>query len=167
LDDPHLKALSLTTGEFIRRALTGAPPCWLTLMGNSGIGKTHCAERAWNYLRKKFDWTGTAYQPEKIYWPAFLNGLRPPGENEEMFGDVINWPIVFIDDIFAEKLDSPFSQEQLTILLTQRENKWTIITSNKRKSEIAKIQTRISDRIMRSPNLWVEIETISYAVRKK
>jgi DNA replication protein DnaC len=76
------------------------------------------------------------------------------------------WPVLFLDDIGAERDTTGFAAEQLNTLLGRRVGKWTILTSNLALDGIAGIDPRIADRIIRQPNLYLEVETLSYSLRK-
>jgi DNA replication protein DnaC len=75
------------------------------------------------------------------------------------------WPALFLDDICAERDTTGFTSEQLNTLLGCRENKWTVITSNKLLHQIAELEPRLADRIIRAPNIFIEVNTKSHALR--
>ena len=114
-----------------------------------------------------FDWSRTGWGPEKIYWPSFVSDLRN-GEAYAKVKDMARWPMLFLDDICAERDTTGFSSEQLCTLLGQRQSKWTIITSNKNVDQIAEMDVRLADRIVREPgNEMVEVNTLSYVLRQR
>jgi len=77
------------------------------------------------------------------------------------------WPVLFLDDIGADRDTTGFSTEQLNQLLGCREGKWTILTSNKSLENLAEVEPRIADRMIRPPNLFIDVNTESYSVRIK
>lgn len=139
-------------------------PRWITIHGNSGTGKTHCARRLWNSLSLRSDWREASFLHEEVYWPAFVSDLRS-GEAYARLKDMQNWPVLFMDDICAERDTSGFASEQLNTLLGRRVNKWTILTSNLSLGQIAGIDSRMADRVIRYPNIAVEVNTRSHALR--
>lgn len=169
--DKEIENLVIHTAAFIRafkhgvvHGISRQAPRWLTLMGETGVGKTHCAMKAWDYLRSHVSWAQTEYPGVKIYWPKFVSELRS-GESFEKLRDMLDWPVLFLDDIGAERDTTGFASEQLNLVLGCRERKWTIITSNLKLADISAIDPRMSDRIIRSPNLFAEINTMSYSER--
>src|SRR5688572_26763032 len=47
-NDPELEELVRLCRQFARGIVDGKPPFWLSLLGKSGTGKTHCATRLWS-----------------------------------------------------------------------------------------------------------------------
>lgn len=141
------------------------PPCWLSLLGKFGTGKTHCATKVFRHIEKRSSWRGMDFIALPIYWPGFVNTLRD-GSGYEKLEEMSRWPVLMLDDIGAERDSSGFAGEQLNMLLGQRVGKWTILTSNLNIEQLAKIDPRIADRIIREPgNRFIEIDTISYGLR--
>jgi DNA replication protein DnaC len=147
----------------------GAKPCWISLLGKTGNGKTHCAKRLWKWAKQRFVWNRFDFEfiERVIYWPALIRDLRN-GLSYDLLRDVASWPVLMIDDIGAERDATGFASEQLNTLLGCRVNKWTIITSNLLLEQLGGIDSRIADRIIREPgNQWVEVvSTPSYGVVK-
>lgn len=139
-------------------------PRWITFLGKSGTGKTHCARRLWNHLSALLDWRSCGFNKREIYWPRFVSELRSGGAFEN-FRDLWKWPVLFLDDICAERDTTGFTSEQLNTLIGCRENKWTIITSNKLLHQIAELEPRIADRMIRNPNTFIEVKTCSHSLR--
>lgn len=160
-----MEKLVAACARFCLRTKRDVVPSWLTLLGDTGTGKTHCAEAVWHKRHLHFDWSRTGWAPQKIYWPSFVSDLRN-GESFAKIRDMARWPMLFLDDICAERDPSGFASEQLCTLLGQRQNKWTIITSNKTVEQLAAIDVRLADRLVREPgNELVEVHTVSYAMR--
>jgi chromosomal replication initiation ATPase DnaA len=162
--DPEIEALIQKCAEFALAFNEGRSPRWLTIMGNSGTGKTHCARRLWNHLSARLDWRAAGFVQSEIYWPKFVSELRS-GDAFDQFRDMWKWPALFLDDICAERDTTGFTSEQLNTLLGCRENKWTVITSNKLLHQIAELEPRLADRIIRAPNIFIEVNTKSHALR--
>jgi hypothetical protein len=143
----------------------GKQPRWLTLTGPTGRGKTHIAQRLFTWAKCRSDTSYTTYIVAMIYWPGFVSELKA-GQAYERLRDMATWPVLFLDDIGAERDTSGFATEQLNTLLGQRIDRWTILTSNLLLPQLAAIEPRIADRIIRPPNLRAELNCKSYARRK-
>lgn len=137
---------------------------WLSLTGRSGTGKTHCAKRMWEWAYKRFDWSEKRFQPRAIFWPDFVQRLRA-GERYDIRTDMKTWPVLFLDDIGAERDPSGFASEELNTLLGCRVGRWTIITSNTDIEGLRAIDQRIASRIVRDKNICVGVNTMDYAER--
>lgn len=179
INDPNLTEMVGACGEWMLAVKSNPPrPHWLSLVGNSGTGKTHCVRAVWNWITRlpvQLDVRNQqVYQPANppwvefcprvIHWPGFLQGHLRNGEFEE-YQDMKRWPFLVLDDIGAEKDTTGFSAEQLCTLLDARSRKWTLLTSNLLLGRLAKIDTRIADRMIRDGNVVVELTTISYSIR--
>jgi DNA replication protein DnaC len=140
------------------------PPRWMTVLGVTGTGKTHCARRLWNHLAARLDWRRAAFNQSEVYWPRFVSELRS-GDAYEKFRDMWSWPVVMLDDIGADRDTTGFATEQLNTLLGCRVGKWTIITSNLTLRQLSEVEPRIADRIIRAPNIFLEVKTISHSLR--
>jgi DNA replication protein DnaC len=162
--DPVLIEAVEKCAEFALQFKAECSPRWITILGNTGTGKTHCARRLWNHLSARLDWRTCDFNQREIYWPKFVSELRS-GDAFENFRDMWKWPVLFLDDICAERDTTGFTSEQLNTLLGCREGKWTIITSNKLLHQIAELEPRIADRMIRRPNIFVEVNTTSHSLR--
>lgn len=162
--DPQLEQLVEACGLFGQAFKYREQPRWLSILGASGTGKTHCARKLWNRLARGFDWSKRKFVHCEVYWPKFVSELRG-GEAYERFNDMADWPVLFLDDIGAERDTTGFSSEQLNLLLGARMDKWTLVTSNLFLEQVGGIEPRIADRMIRQPNICVEVNTKSYALR--
>ena len=161
-----LEAMVIACAEFGLAFRGNQQPRWLSLLGVTGTGKTHCAQKMWNALAAKIDWRSAQFCHSKIYWPGFVSELKS-GEAWDQLRDMIKWPVLFLDDIIAERDTTGFSTEQLNMLLGSRVEKWTILTSNLKLEQIGAIEPRIADRIIREPNIFVEVDAPSHAIEAR
>ncbi len=166
MHDNEIVALIEVCARYLMAIRDGAKPRWLSILGNSGTGKTHCARRIWGYNKRKTNWSKASFLPEEIYWPSFVSDLRA-GDAYEKLRDMQRWPVLFLDDVCAERDTTGFASEQLNTLLGCREGKWTILTSNLLLGQIGKVDPRIADRMIRSPNQFIEVNTKSHALRTR
>lgn len=154
-------------GEFGQRFKHREAPCWLALLGECGVGKTHCATRLWKHMASKMDWREFEFIQSPIYWPQFIQELRQSIGYDKLI-ELGEWPVLFLDDIGAERDTTGFASEQLNALLGRRVGRWTILTSNLSIEQLAGIDPRIGDRIIREPgNCYIEVEAVSYGLRKQ
>lgn len=167
LNDPQLFNLVDLSARFVLRYMHDEKPSWLSILGTSGTGKTHCAKRIWDFMWDRFSWSDFEFITRPIYWPALIRDLRGGLRYGELT-ELSRWPVLMLDDIGAERDTTGFACEQLNTLLGCRVGKWTIITSNLHIEQLAAIDPRISDRIIREPgNQCVDLDCDSYALRSK
>jgi DNA replication protein DnaC len=169
--DPVLITLVEVCTQFMNRVEEKSEPCWLTLMGETGTGKTHCAEKLFRYVKAKSERSYGDFEPRKIYWPAMVSDLRSRNEDVssvsfDLLRDMRDWPVVFLDDIASERDTTGFAAEQINTLLSCRVGKWTILTSNLNIGKLSGVDARLADRIIRGANQWAEVNTHSYSLRK-
>lgn len=170
--DPQLEAMVVACAKWARRFKDFTSrhaylrPSWLSLLGKTGTGKTHCANRMWGWCEPQFNWARFEFIQMPVYWPALVRDLRL-GERHNELRELSEWPVLMVDDIGAERDTTGFASEQLNTLLGCRVGKWTIITSNLTISQLAEIDPRIADRIIREPgNEFVDVDTVSFALRQ-
>lgn len=155
--------------EWCRAVRDKQRPRWLSLIGRSGTGKTHCANRVWNWLcshhgAKNYA-EGVKFVPQIIHWPSFVMDLRS-GHEYERISDMRKWPFLVIDEIGAERDTTGFASEHLSTLLSCRVGRWTIITSNLTMSQFESLDVRIASRMGRDCGIIAEINTVDYSLRK-
>jgi len=164
--DPELEKLVNSCAEWAQSFKANHAARWLTITGQSGTGKTHCARKLFRYAAHRSNWQRTDYLPAEVYWPSFVKELRDPDSNARTRErDMQRWPVLFLDDIGAERDATGFAIEALNTLLGCRVNKWTILTANLTLDELHEKDRRIASRIVRPPNICVGITTQDYAER--
>ena len=160
----------IATAEFARdMSYQKTEPRWLSLIGNSGTGKTHLAKGAWKAWEGKGKWfeRGGVNMVKHGLFKSFskmCNEMRAGAFG--IFQSCADADFLVLDDLGAEYA-TEFSQRQLASMLDQRLGKWTLITSNLSMAEISDIDVRIADRMIRGGNKVVEIDCVSYAMREK
>ena len=142
----------------------GDKPRWLSIIGTSGAGKTYAAKRLWRYAKDNSNWQGCDYFPHVVFWPDFIQELRA-GASYAIRNEMKRWPVLFLDDIGAERDPSGYAAEELNTLLGCRVGKWTLITSNKDADALKAIDGRIFSRLIRDENICVSVNTKDFAER--
>ena len=134
-------------------------PHLLVLAGSSGCGKTRAMKGAHRWVNlarvtaaeeKYWDWPATV---EWINWPQLI---RDVVERDMRMYEAIEAPmnagILFLDDVGAEsdKYRSAENIDALCQLLSRREEKWTMLSTNFRPNMWAKqFDARVADRLLR------------------
>lgn len=162
--DPELEKLVVACQEWQQAFKLKESPRWISFIGNSGTGKTHCAHKLWRYAMQNSDWSKANYFVQEIFWPDFVQQLRA-GNVFDLRQDMKRWPVLFLDDIGAERDASGFAAEELNTLLGCRMDRWTILTSNKDIDGIKAIDGRIASRLIRGKNICVGVNTKDFSER--
>lgn len=126
----------------------------LVLCGEPGCGKTHLLRRmiAWARRESFGLWErGVLKKPlstSVVSWPAVCDGFK-----EGLYGitdDLMRDDFVAIDDIGAEHDPSQNATDKLCQILSRRESKWTLITTNIAPTAWgSRFDARVSDRLLR------------------
>ena len=147
--------------EFIRDMAIGTAPRWLSLLGRSGTGKTHLARSITHFFTAEaaiYIEAGTGAHVSRrggfIGWRKVVDHLRD-GDYGIMDAVCNDW-FVALDDIGAEKA-SDFSVSKLDQVIDARLGKWTVITCNFSREEIAEqMDVRIASRLGRGKNVIID-----------
>lgn len=179
--------------NFIADMAQGRDPRWLVLIGLSGSGKTHIADRIRWFLRdigrhiynefdrKRID--PKMQNPNSLYsyaqngafmckWGALISKLR---SQDYMAFDVAasDWAKI-IDDLGVDSFDrdgnvTMFAVQKMAELLDRRLRKWTVITTNFTRAQIAaQFDPRIASRLMRFENVIIDASNVrDFNIRKE
>ena len=162
LDDPKLVSMVDATFDFIEDAeQQPLQPRWLSFCGNSGIGKTHLAVRAFNRLKVQFSWHSSLLCGSHQYtWPRLLPKLRDGAY--WLVDDIRDANLLLLDDIGADK-PTEFALEKLYEIIEARTRKWTIFTCNLSVAQIAeRMDTRIASRLIRDGSVVLDVDAPDY-----
>ena len=162
--DDDLRLMVAGCCEWAHSFKSNHAPRWISLLGRSGTGKTHCAEKLWRWASVRADFNKAEYHPHAVLWPVFVQELRA-GKAFEKRTDMQTWPVLFLDDIGAERDPTGFAAEELQAMLARRLGKWTIITSNRTIEKLAEVDERIASRLIRGSNICVGVKAPDYATR--
>jgi hypothetical protein len=126
----------------------------LVLWGNNGCGKSHFGKRFSEWIRANsfamYEQFGHDHPVASMSasWPEVADAFK-----EGEYGivrDLCESDFVFIDDIGAEHDPSKNAADKLCQILSRRENKWSIVTTNIQPAEWeARWDARIADRLLR------------------
>lgn len=124
------------------------PRRWLSLLGASGVGKTHLALACRDVIRQaRPSWLVQGWK-----WPRVCSILRAGdwGFAEYLIHDV---DVLVLDDVGAENT-TPAILSALNRIADGRLNKWTIWTSNLTADDInTQLDARIASRLYRGNNV--------------
>jgi DNA replication protein DnaC len=157
--------------DFVRDMAIGTAPRWLSLLGWSGTGKTHLARGISRFFKANMSVyidpeTGASLSRRGgfIGWRKVVDHLRD-GDYEIMHAVCGDW-FVALDDIGAERA-SDFSVSKLDQIIDARLGKWTVITCNFTRQQIAEhMDVRIASRLGRGNNVIVDnINVLDYCTR--
>ena len=165
--DSDLEQMVIGCGLFKAAFDRQMPPRWLTLIGATDTGKPIARKGSWRHLRDMSNWEECEYLSEVLFWPRFVRELRDPESNaRKRLTDMIQWPVLLVDDIGAEQDTTGFVTAELNTLLGCRVGKWTIITSNMTLEQLAGLEPRNATRIIREKgNIHATVTTKSYSLR--
>lgn len=157
---PGLAEVLPAVQAFCGAVLSREPPRrWLSLLGPSGVGKTHLLKQALECVRRHWRIpTATGWRgPEVAHLvPAVdLQDYRAPR-------DYARHDLVYIEDIGSgstmDKGAGAVTRSRVTELLQLRSGKWTMLDANLYRREIeAQIDGRIASRLRRDGSWLVEI----------
>ena len=130
------------------------PPFSLTLSGRSGCGKTHLAKNAAAFLKQRGTTTGL------YFWPDLLAQYKK--DAEYTLDSIRKYKVLIIDDVGAENISGEFSKgfsaAALCAVLEKRLGKWTMLSSNLTRSEIAETyDARVASRLIRNGGRTVDM----------
>jgi DNA replication protein DnaC len=169
-NEPQLKDMLDAVNEFVAdwfdEDTRPAEPYWLTLLGPSGIGKSHLARQLSDLARtlpiREHPTLTSGVRFE--FWPSTLEKLRDG--KYFLIKELTDCNILFLDDPAAERDPTGFAADVLYRILEGRRNKWTMITSNATPEEIAaRLDTRIMSRLGRGRNKVRIADVLDYGLR--
>lgn len=153
--------------------LNNTDPYWLTMAGDSGIGKTMLAKSVYRHFmaHSRFNLKYDAHKNQIVgntgqfcNWRGFCADVRGGsfGRIEDLCKD---WFVV-IDDVGSEHDPSGFIASMVDKIFNDRQRKWTLITSNLLLKQFAeKVDSRVASRMIRYGSKVVEVEAMDYSLR--
>lgn len=151
---------------FLKAIEAGEKPYWLTFAGGSGVGKTYLAFETY---------MAAATLPEMLEHETLVCGakwapwarinLKLRSGQYSLIDELIDANILFLDEIAVEHDPSGYAKDSLMNILGQRTRKWTILTSNYRIDTLARMDERLSSRIIRDGSVLVDCCTKDFSLR--
>lgn len=132
----------------------------LVLAGENGTGKTHCAKAVQQWVNRVGHGKQWVPKPDVIAhlfsifwsWPELLDAMK--NGQWELVEDCINAPCLIIDELGGGHDPSQVGVDKLCQILSKRENKWTLITTNVvPHSWEEKFDRRVASRFLRNSTL--------------
>lgn len=141
----------------------------LVIVGDPGCGKTHVARKLVQWARGHSGAVLTTHRLSEVpsvmfkAWPEIVSSFK-----EGFYGvveDMIEADLLAIDDLGAEHDPSRNAADKLCQILSRREKKWTILTTNLQPSSWSeRLDQRIGDRLFRNSMVVDMTGCPSYAV---
>lgn len=184
-ESAKLSEMLLAAESFVSDVITGAEPRWLTLIGRAGCGKTHLADRIRWFL---LEWGESLYnrhvrsvrdplssRVETIFsyaqegrmfakWGKLLEKARDGDYSPLRMAGRDHYKV--IDDLGVDSFDrdakaTVFATQKMAELLDQRLGKWTVITTNFNRKQLAEqFDPRIASRLLRGGSVIVDCEDL-------
>jgi DNA replication protein DnaC len=144
----------------------------LVMVGDSGCGKTHTAKAIHRFCRlaamnafNTRNW-GESVIPLSLYlsWPEVASEFN--AKNFNVVKNAMEIELLILDDIGAENDPWKICADRLCQIISRRENKFTVITTNIKPSMWADaFDLRIADRLVRN-SVVVDLSGVpSYSLR--
>lgn len=170
--DPELAKMLRATATFLRDICNDykGRAYWLTLLGSSGVGKTHLAKGAWRIWEGKACFRklpcGVSIPMDGYYWDfgRLIDEVRD--RHYGVWEDACRAPFLVIDDVGAGNTNTAFAVDKLYELLNRRLGKWTVITANQKLETLGEWDQRIASRLIRDGNQCIDVVTQDYATRE-
>jgi hypothetical protein len=175
--DPGIQAMATAAEAYAGRWFRSNPnPALLVLIGNTGVGKTHTAQCLFRFAQSAaftaFDsghWRKQFPNSGYYRWPEICKGFEE--KEYSAVSDMFGLGLVVIDDAGAEYgTSTPWikdnATDQLCQVLSRREHKFTILTSNIESGQWeSRFDKRVADRLLRNSQVIDLTALKSYAMR--
>lgn len=169
--DPKLQVAADAIQDYIRRlSKDDRSNPTLVLVGENGSGKTHISRQLFQWTRHIATHLWTSGKWDHI--PSYLLVLWSTAADafkDGQYGsvrDMVESDILIVDDLGAEHDPSKSALNKFCQILSQRENKFNVITTNIRPDNWSDaFDTRVADRLLRG-SVIVDLTGVkSYALR--
>ena len=170
---PKIQAMADRAEAFCGRWYRFSPtPALLVLVGEPNCGKTHTARAIYQFARstafqafvagKGKTWGKRIPALEFMRWPEIVDDFK--NGNYGTVNDMIDTDLLVLDDVGAEHDPSKSAASKLCQILSRRERKFTVLTSNVPPTQWPeRFDTRIADRLIRNSEVIDLFGVPSYA----
>ena len=166
-NNPSAKQLETLMGAYqAAKNFAADPDGWLTLFGETGVGKTHLAVAAAVEQLRMGQTVFFAFVPELLDYLRYTFTPDSRVTYDQVFDEVKNTGLLVLDDLGQEH-SSPWAEEKLYQIIVHRHNTRlpTIITSRLGFTQQAgPISSRVRDPRV---GLLVKIDAPDYRIREK
>ena len=165
--------MALAVVQWCHDVMSGSAPRWLSLLGSCGVGKTHCAKHVFRWLHGtgRLGWQGWGavgcpweYDPYLVHWPTHLQKLRN-GKASLRHNDMFRWPFLVIDEVTPDSDKWGPAANALVNLLSARDGRWVMLTSNMSFEDLEKLDPRIASRLIRGGSEVATVKTRDFSTR--
>ncbi len=170
--DPGLEPILPAIWRFCSDALNhrtqhDVMPYWLTILGPSGVGKTHALTQAYKMLSNNDHlWEVQTQGGERLPQCAHLKPMEDLNDYKAP-ADYAKYDLLYIEDIGVSanvdavgraKGSAAVTAGRVTELLMARTGKWTLLDANLSLEEISThLDPRISSRLKRDGSILIEV----------
>jgi len=130
------------------------------LVGANGCGKTHSLNAVANWIAKVGHGIQYEVPPNKItyvmaeswHWPSLVDKLK--SGQWDLVTELIEAGVLLVDELGGEYDPSKMASEKFSSILSHRENKWNMITTNIMMGDWERImERRIASRLFRNATI--------------
>lgn len=179
LNDHDLIELKRRAIAFGTDMMTNENPRWLSLLGNSGTGKTLIARLLYRVYKNKFQDHVNRERTERsggrheyryrcgfLNWGEAVNHRFMKGEFA-FLEDLREFDFFALDDIASEhEKHRELSASKLYDVLEARLGKWTILTANLSLEQLGRtLDPRIASRMIRGGSEVIDLEMVDFNLR--
>lgn len=170
---PKLQELADLSAAFCGRWYGNIPDkSLLVISGETGCGKTHVARKIYDFCKQagmnamvNGKW-GETKLPDSTFisWPEAANQFNE--KNIALMRDAIECELCVLDDVGAENDPWKICADKLCQILSRRERKFTVLTTNIPPKDWAQsFDIRINDRLLRNSIVMDLTGVGSYALK--
>lgn len=168
LGDPERQKLLDAATQWACAFANEESPYSLTLLGASGIGKTHLAMRLYAWAKNKFRPRYNDYGArirETISYVRSQSACDRFLDGEYDLPEIMkNDDVLFVDDVGAERDPKGTWRTELQAVLDRRLGKWTVLTSNLSWTQLAEYDARMASRMLRNGGKVVRSKAEDYCL---